>query len=111
MNLTNKSALDKLKEELGRKFNITSETELKILEDDLRDATYEALDYCNRDELVGNMISAVKDLYVFKRNMEGNEGETSRSEGGVSQSFEVGIPSRIKTKLNRYRVANVRSLK
>lgn len=111
MNSTNQVALKSIKEELGRKFEITDERELQVLEDDLNDAMSEALDYCNRDVLVGNMIFAVKDLYIFRRNIEGNEGETSRSEGGVSQSFEVGIPSRIQTKLNRYRVANVRSLK
>ena len=77
----------------------------------MNDAVADALDYCNRDVIVGNMSSAIKDLYIFRYNTEGNEGETSRSEGGVSQTFEIGIPAKVQTKLNRYRVANVRSLK
>lgn len=109
MNEQNKIALDKLTEELGRKFSISGDKDTAVLKDDIKDAMYDALDYCNRDVLVGNMASAVKDLYIFRRNTEGNEGETARTEGGVSQSFEIGIPAKIKSKLNRYRVAKVRS--
>jgi hypothetical protein len=105
----NQIVLDKLAVELGRKFGITDSTEKEILKDDITDAMYDALDYCNRDKIVGNMSSSVKDLYIFRRNTEGNEGETTRTEGGVSQSFEIGIPAKIKSKLNRYRVAKVRS--
>lgn len=105
----NQIALDKLAIELGRKFGITSEADVLILKDDIKDAMYDALDYCNREVIVGNMSSSVKDLYIFRRNTEGNEGEITRTEGGVSQSFEIGIPAKIKSKLNRYRVAKVRS--
>lgn len=105
----NQVVLDKLAIELGRKFNIIDSTAVEVLKDDIKDAMYDALDYCNRDVLIGNMSSAVKDLYIFRRNTEGNEGEVGRAEGGVSQSFEVGVPAKIKSKLNRYRVAKVRS--
>lgn len=108
MNEQNQPILDQLVEELARKFKIDSE-DVKVLADDVKDAAIDALDYCNRDILVGNMSSAVKDLYIFRRNTEGNEGETSRTEGGVSHSFEIGIPTKIKSKLNRYRVGKVRS--
>ena len=111
MNEQNQIALDKLAIELGRKFSITDPTAIEILKDDIKDAMYDALDYCNRDVLVGNMPSSVKDLYIFRRNTEGNEGETARTEGGVSQSFEIGIPAKIQSKLNRYRVAKVRSFR
>lgn len=110
MNPTNQKIIDELAVELSRKLEITGEDPIQVLKDDLKDAVIDALDYCNRDILVGNMSSSVKDLYLFRRNTEGVEGETSRSEGGVSQSFEVGIPKRIQAKLNRYRVAKVRSL-
>ena len=110
MNPTNQKIIDELAVELGRKLSITGEHPIQVLKDDLKDATVDALDYCNRDTLVGNMSSSVKDLYLFRRNTEGVEGETSRSEGGISQSFEVGIPKRIQAKLNRYRVAKVRAL-
>lgn len=110
MNDSNQKVIDELKEELARKFQITDSTDVSILLDDLKDAMIDALDYCNRDTVVGNMSSAIKDLYIFRRNTEGVEGETSRTEGGVSQSFEVGIPKRIQSKLNRYRVANVKTM-
>lgn len=110
MNATNQKVVDNLQEELARKFAISGEEELAVLTDDLKDALIDALDYCNRESVVGHMSSAIKDLYLFRKNTEGIEGETARSEGGVSQSFEVGIPRRIRSKLNRYRVANVRRL-
>ena len=111
MNEQNQIALDKLAVELGRKFSIKDPIAIEVLKDDIKDAMYDALDYCNRDVLVGNMSSSVKDLYIFRRNTEGNEGETTRTEGGVSQSFEIGVPAKIRSKLNRYRVAKVRSLR
>ena len=110
MNEINKTALDKLQDQLERKLGVTTEEEKLVLVDDLADALTDVLDYCNRDTLIGNMATSVKDLFIIRYNQEGNEGESSRSEGGVSQSFEIGIPQKIKSKLNRYRVAKVRSL-
>lgn len=110
MNSKNKIDLDKLQEQLERKLNINDEKDKKILSDDLADALTDVLDYTNRDVLIGNMPTSVKDLYIIRSNQEGNEGETSRSEGGVSQSFEEGIPKRIRSKLNRYRLARMRSI-
>lgn len=107
----NDEALESLKKQLADKFGITDELKLKVLSDDLKDALADVLDYTNQDELIGNMISSVKDMMIIRYNQEGNEGESSRSEGGVSQSFETGIPKKVKSKLNRYRVANVRSLR
>lgn len=110
MNPKNKIDLDKLQEQLERKLNINDVKDKKILSDDLADALTDVLDYTNRDVLIGNMPTSVKDLYIIRSNQEGNEGETSRSEGGVSQSFEEGIPKRIRSKLNRYRLARMRSI-
>lgn len=107
----NDEALESLKKQLADKFGITDELKLKVLSDDLKDALADVLDYTNQDVLIGNMISSVKDMMIIRYNQEGNEGESSRSEGGVSQSFETGIPKKVKSKLNRYRVANVRSLR
>ncbi|MFS7206714.1 phage head-tail connector protein [Carnobacterium divergens] len=107
----NDEALESLKNQLADKFGITDELKLKVLSDDLKDALADVLDYTNQDVLIGNMISSVKDMMIIRYNQEGNEGESSRSEGGVSQSFETGVPKKIKSKLNRYRVANVRSLR
>ncbi len=109
MNETNKIALDKLKEQLGRKLGISEDTGLQVIADDLEDALSDVLDYCNRDNLEGNMAVSVKDLFLVRYNQEGNEGESSRSECGVSQSFETGIPLKIRSKLNRYRLGRVKS--
>ncbi|MGM0214964.1 phage head-tail connector protein [Enterococcus sp. AZ109] len=110
MNETNKKCVEDLQSELARKFSITGDDKLAVLADDIKDALMDALDYCNRETVIGHMSSAIKDLYIFRRNTEGNEGETSKTEGGVSQSFEVGIPKKIQTKLNRYRVAKIKKL-
>ncbi|MCC4310723.1 phage head-tail connector protein [Carnobacterium maltaromaticum] len=110
MNKKNDEALTSLKEQLALKLSITDEQKLAVLADDLADALTDVLDYTNRDVLIGNMPTSVKDLYIIRSNQEGNEGETSRSEGGVSQSFEEGIPKRIRSKLNRYRLARMRSI-
>lgn len=107
----NDEALESLKKQLADKFGITDELKLKVLSDDLKDALADVLDYTNQDVLIGNMVSSVKDMMIIRYNQEGNEGESSRSEGGVSQSFETGIPKKVKSKLNRYRIANVRSLR
>ncbi len=109
-NTINDQALIELKTQLALKFGLKGEDKLEILQGDLQDALNEVLDYTGRDELIGNMQSCVKKLYVVRYNQEGNEGETSRSEGGVSQSFETGIPKDIRISLNRYRIAKVRSL-
>lgn len=110
MNQINQDALDKLQKQLERKFSIKDETKKQILADDLESALAEVLNYCNREVLVGTMANSVKDLYISNRNMEGVEGETSRSEGGVSQSFETGIPLKIRSSLNRYRLGSVKRL-
>ena len=40
----------------------------------------------------------------------GLEGETQRSEGGVTNYLETGIPKDIRQGLNRYRIAKVTKL-
>lgn len=65
MNEQNQIVLDKLAVELGRKFSIMDTTAVEVLKDDIKDAMYDALDYCNRDVLVGNMSSSVN-VYAIK---------------------------------------------
>lgn len=86
------------------------EVELESLIDTYDDAVSEVLDYCNRDEVIAGMATSIRDLAKIRYNQEGAEGEISRSEGGVSQSYEEGIPRRIRSVLNRYRQAKVRRL-
>lgn len=84
--------------------------EAVLLKDDFNDAEQEALNYCNREELVIGMAASIRDLAKIRFNQRDTEGETSRSEGGVSQSFEEGIPKKIRSQLNSYRIARARKL-
>ncbi|MCM6843962.1 phage head-tail connector protein [Latilactobacillus curvatus] len=74
------------------------------------DAITEVLDYTNRDKMLDNMYVYAKKIAKIAFNQLDVEGETARTEGGVVQNFEVGIPASIRSKLNRYRIAKVRSL-
>ncbi len=73
----------------------------------IEDAVIMVLDYTSRDVMVDAMWLYARQLAIIAFNREGNEGESSRSEGGVSQSFIDDIPQSIKHSLNRYRVGKV----
>lgn len=60
------------------------------------------LGYTRRSQLSPPLISVVIRLAVIYYNKLGAEGETARTEGAVSRSFESGIPEDIRTILNRY---------
>lgn len=91
---------------MGRlQFPVTDADKVSYITGFYEDAKAEVLDYCYRDDVVGNMASSIRRLAVIRYNQEGNEGESSRSEGGVSQSFEEGMPKSLRASLNRYRVA------
>lgn len=76
-------------------------------EDLLEDAVVIVLDYTNREAMVDELWIYARQLATIAFNMEGNEGESSRSEGGVSQSFVDDIPLTIQRGLTRYRVGKV----
>ena len=65
------------------------------------------LDYTNRDTMLDSFYFYASKLAVIAWNREGSEGESSRSEGGVSQSFIEDIPADVKSGLNRYRLGKV----
>lgn len=69
----------------------------------LEDAEYEILDYTNRLELLPKMEGLQRELAIIYYNRMGSEGESSRSEGGVSVSYSTDIPESIKSRLNAYR--------
>ena len=94
-----KNAIQRLIDDLG-----IDGTKAKNLIDD---AVIMVLDYTGRDVMVDAMLLYARQLAVIAFNREGNEGESSRSEGGVSQSFIEDIPQSIKHSLNRYRVGKV----
>ena len=74
-----------------------------LLEQLLEDAESEILDYCNRDVLLPRMLGLQRELAIIYYNRLGSEGESSRSEGGVSVSYSTDIPENIKRRLNSYR--------
>lgn len=74
-----------------------------VLTQILEDAQAEILDYCNRDVLLTKMEGLQRELAITYYNRVGSEGESSRSEGGVSVSYTTEIPESIKARLNVYR--------
>lgn len=91
--------LEKLKIRLGIKN--TDEHDLLIML--LDDAEGEILDYCNRDIILPKMESLQRELAIIYYNRMGSEGESSRSEGGVSVSYSTIIPESLKSRLRSYR--------
>lgn len=73
----------------------------------LEDAIVLVLDYTNREKMTDKLYYYARQLVVITWNQEGNEGETSRSEGGVSQRFITDIPGKLKAGLNNYRIGKV----
>ena len=73
----------------------------------VEDAVILVLDYTNRDEMMDSLWVYARQLATIAYNQESNEGEVSRSEGGVSQSFLTDIPEYIQRGLNRYRLGKV----
>lgn len=93
------NAIQRLVADLG-----ISEAKAKNL---IEDAVIMVLDYTSRDVMFDAMWLYARQLAIIAFNRESTEGESNRSEGGVSQSFIDDIPQNIKRSLNRYRVGKV----
>lgn len=91
--------LEKLKIRLGIKDTKQDEL-LNIL---LEEAEFEILDFCNRDTLPEKAQGLQRELAIIYYNRLGSEGETSRSEGGLSVSYSTEIPENIKNRLIAFR--------
>lgn len=85
---------------------LTGETDEELLVLLLEDAKAFVLSYTNRTKIVTGLEKAVRDLAVIALNRMGTEGESGRSEGGESYSFN-DAPRQIYDTLNRYRLARV----
>ncbi|RGY95222.1 phage head-tail connector protein [Clostridium sp. AM58-1XD] len=72
----------------------------------LSDAEEFVLSYTNRTVLPDSLIKPVRDLALIAYNRMGTEGETGRSEGGESYSFDAA-PKQIYDVLDHYRLAGV----
>ena len=94
--------------EMGRRKLITGEGDDKInmLSLLLSDAEEFVLSYTNRTVLPDGLKKTVRDLAVIAYNRLGTEGETGRSEGGESYSFDTA-PKQIHDVLDRYRLVGV----
>ena len=76
--------LEKLKLNLG----ITDDSkddELNVL---LEDVESDVLIWTNRKAIPELLVSTVRQIAVMRYNMQGIEGQTSHTEGGISRSFE-----------------------
>ena len=78
------------------------ECNMETVETCLSMAQDAVLDYIQRDELPKAAESVVIKLAVIYYNRLGNEGETARTEGGISQSFNSDIPMDILRQLRNY---------
>lgn len=85
---------------------LTGESDEDLLSLLLADATEYVLGYTNRTELPAALNKSVRDLAVIAYNRLGTEGETGRSEGGESYSFDAA-PKQIYDVLDRYRLVGV----
>lgn len=100
--------LDKLKARLGISDD-KQDTNLEVL---LEEAEDEAKNYCNRDDVVDGMRSAIRKMAYLAYKSDGIENIASKSEGGRSVSYKEtkGMPSSIRGSLNRYRLGKVKKL-
>ena len=64
------------------------------------------LSLTNRTKLISSLEAARRDLAVVMINRLGTEGESSRSEGGISVSFEE-MPKAIQATIETYRLVRV----
>lgn len=85
---------------------LTGERDESLLSLLLSDAEEYVLVYTNRTELPTALKKTVRDLAVIALNRMGTEGESGRSEGGESYSFDAA-PKQIYDVLDRHRLAGV----
>lgn len=100
--------LEKLKARLGI-LDDKQDANLEVL---LEEAEEEALNYCNRDDIVEGMRSSIRKMAYLAFKSDGIENIASKSEGGRSVSYKEtnGVPSSVRSSLNRYRLGKVKKL-
>ena len=80
---------------------ITDDSQDGLITALLSDAGDSVCDYIGRDEVPARLVSVQVQLAVIAYNKRGAEGESSRSEGGISQSFD-GLPPELLARLKNY---------
>ena len=83
---------------------LPDESSTELLTQLIDDAEAEVLAYTGRTALPGQLVRTVGDLAIINYNRLGTQGESARSEGGESYTFET-MPARVVSVLNRYRLA------
>lgn len=91
--------LDKVKISLGIKDELQDEEILLLVEDTENDV----LIWTNRTTLPTALLSVVRQIAIIRYNMQGIEGQTSHSEGGVSRSFDE-LPKSVVDTLVQFRL-------
>lgn len=91
--------LDKVKISLGIKDELQDEEILLLVED----AENDVLIWTNRTTLPTALLSVVRQIAIIRYNMQGIEGQTSHSEGGVSRSFDE-LPQSVTSTLVQFRL-------
>lgn len=92
------TALETLKIRLG----ISDEKQDGLLAVLLDSAEDTILDVIGRNELPARLVSVQTELAVIAYNRQGAEGETARSEGGISRSFISDLPLDLQKRLQNY---------
>lgn len=96
--------LTKLKIMLGIAADDTSQdAELQLLLDDVE---MDLLTWTNRTAIPLGLESIQRQIAVMRYNKQGAEGETARSEGGISRSFE-DLPGSIQSGISQFRKLKV----
>lgn len=85
---------------------ITGESDEELLSLLLEISEERILALTNRSTITPGLKGAVRDYAVIAYNRMGMEGETSRSEAGISSAF-VEIPKNIQDVINQNRLARV----
>lgn len=85
---------------------ITGESDEELLSLLLTMAEEKVLSLANRSKIIFPLKPAVRDWATVAYNRLGMQGETSRSEGGISSAF-AEIPKEIDEVIKRYRLGRV----
>lgn len=80
---------------------ITDDSQDGLITALLSDEEDSVRDYIGREEVPARLVSVQIQLAVIAYNKRGAEGESSRSEGGISQSFD-GLPPELLARLKNY---------
>lgn len=80
---------------------ITDDTQDGLITALLSGSADAVCDYIGRDEVPARLVSVQVQLAVMAYNKRGAEGESSRSEGGISQNFD-GLPPEMLARLKNY---------